>query len=107
MHPDLEFFLEETFKTVEPTTAYIGRAVVEPDYDADVDLEESSALRQELMECLVAQSPLPGQLKDPDGYDVKIPAKYPVLTKYIRRITLHEDPVEGPWVEVAPPGNWI
>jgi hypothetical protein len=107
MHPDLQFFLEDTFKTVEPTAAYIGRAVVEPDYEADVDLEESSALRQELIDCLLVQSPLPGQLKDPDGYEVTVPSKYPVLTKYIRRITLREDRVEGPWVEVAPPGNWI
>lgn len=107
MHPDLEFFLEETFKTVEPTAAYIGRAVVEPDYNADVDIADGAALRQELLECLLAQSPLPGELKSPDGYEVEIPSKYPVLAKYVRRISLHEDTVEGPWIEVAPPGNWI
>ena len=31
----------------------------------------------------------------------------PLLNKYVRSITLHQDKLDGSWVEVAPPGNWI
>jgi hypothetical protein len=107
MKPDLEFFLEQTFDPVEPTSPEIGRVIVEPDYETSYDAAEATSLRKQLIACLAAQSPKAKDLSAPGGYEVHSMNKYPVLAKYIRRITLHKDTVEGPWIEVAPPGNWI
>jgi hypothetical protein len=46
-------------------------------------------------------------LGSPQGVDIDIAGAYRLLRKYIRRITLHADGVEGDWIEVAPPGYWI
>ena len=40
MDPQLEFFLEEAFSAVRPTSPQIGRIVVEPDYDISPDQNE-------------------------------------------------------------------
>jgi hypothetical protein len=107
MDPQLEFFLEEAFSGVPPTSPDIGRVVVEPDYDVSPNKEERDQVADELVRCIQEQPPDKTVLKSPHGWELKIPTKYPLLTKYLRSITLHQTPIERPWVEVAPPGNWI
>jgi hypothetical protein len=60
-----------------------------------------------LRELISRQSPDAARLASLEGYEVHIPDDQPLLGKYLRSITLHQDAVEGAWVEVAPPGNWI
>lgn len=98
MHPDLDDFLESAFQSVQPVAPAIGRVVVEPDYDVEPDPRDASELANQLTDCLRTQT-MPG--------DVEIARNYPLLKKYLRRISLHADKVEGSWVEVEPPGNWI
>jgi len=107
MHPELEFFLEDAFSSVRPTSPHIGRVVVEPDYDITPDQTERDQLTNELVECIQEHAPRAAELASPEGWNVQVPHKYPRLAKYVRRITLHQAPTERPWVEVAPPGNWI
>ena len=98
MHPDLEFFLEEAFDGIQPVIPGIGRVVVEPDYDAAPAAADKEKLTAELIELL----------KDhPEPAEFDVPAGLSTLAKYIRRVTLRSDSLEGPWVEVAPPGSWI
>jgi hypothetical protein len=107
MDPQLEFFLEDTFKSVQPTSSEIGRVVVEPDYDTTPDEKEGDQLAAELNSCIQEHSPNVTDLASPHGWELAIPNKYRLLKKYVRSITLHQAPTERPWVEVAPPGNWI
>lgn len=107
MHPDLEDFLEQAFTDIAPTDPAIGRVVVEPDYDAEPEGKDAGHLASELLQCLreVDASVVAGS--GHEGYVVETPGAYRVLGKYVRRITLYPDKLEGEWVEVAPPGNWI
>ena len=107
MNPELEFFLEKAFESVRPTSPEIGRVVVEPDYDVKPSREDARHLASELLQCLREQPIDAAALRSHDGFEIEVPGIYRRLAKYIRRITLHQDKVEGPWVEVAPPGNWI
>lgn len=107
MDPQLEFFLEQAFDSVKPTSSAIGRVVVEPDYDVSPADQDASGLAREMREFLNRQSPDPAELASPQGYPVTIPGDQRLLGKYLRSITLHQDRVEGAWIEVAPPGNWI
>jgi len=107
MHPELEFFLESAVKSIQPTSAEIGRVVLEPDYDVDPERDESGELTHELKNCIAEQKPEPEALASHEGFPVPIGEKYPVLAKYARSITLYADRIDGPWVEIAPPGNWI
>ncbi|MBV9306605.1 MAG: hypothetical protein JOZ45_10715, partial [Acidobacteriaceae bacterium] len=81
--------------------------VVEPDYDSGVVADDEQQLRSEFIELLNGQNVDGNALKSHDGFEVKIPDRCKLLSKYIRRITFHADSVEGDWVEVAPPGYWI
>lgn len=107
MHPDLDDFLETAFGAIQPTAGAIGRVVVEPDYDVAPDPSEAQPLAEELLATLRSQQPAADKLSSPVGVAVPIESACPLLRKYLRSITLHGDSVEGPWVEVAPPGNWI
>lgn len=107
MHPDLENFLEFALSSIPPTSPDIGRVVVEPDYEAEPSESDVPALRDELLACLREQYPDKTVLASHQGFELKTPANYKLLAKYIRSITLHADKIEGAWVEVAPPGNWI
>ena len=98
MNSDLEFFLESAFDNIQSTSSGIGRVVVEPNYDAEMDESEKAKLTAELVACLQENG---------EAQDFVPSPKFPILTKYIHRITLHSDTLDGPWVEVAPPGNWI
>jgi hypothetical protein len=98
MHPDLEIFLEEAFQEVQPAVPGVGRVVVEPDYDVTPAPADKALLGHELLELVKSHSG-PGE--------VKVPANLKTLARYIRCVSLLRDPLEGPWVEVVPPGNWI
>ena len=107
MDPQLESFLEDAFKSVKSTSPEIGRAVVEPDYDVSPDPRERDQLARELVQCIHEHPITADELAMPEGANIEIPGKFPLLRKYIRSITLHRTPTEQPWIEVAPPGNWI
>lgn len=107
MNPQLEFFLEQAFESVTLTSPEIGRVVVEPDYDVSPTDRDAGELAQQWRELIRRQSPDAPALASPQGYEVAIPRDKPVLRKYLRSITLHRERVEGAWVEIAPPGNWI
>ncbi len=107
MHPDLDEFLERILACVQPISNSVGRVVVEPDYDTQPEERDASALAKQLTECIAAQAGLAEPIASPQGREVPIGAEYPLLKRYLRRIMLHSDTVEGAWVEVAPPGNWI
>jgi hypothetical protein len=107
MNPDIEDFLEEAFASIKPTSDTIGRVVVEPEYESGIPTDDPQQLRGELIELLNGQSVDDDILKSHDGFEVSIPSRYQLISKYIRRITLHADSVEGDWIEVAPPGYWI
>lgn len=107
MDPDLEFFLEDAFKCVEQTAPEIGRVVVEPDYDVTPDDKDAGHLASELAQCLREAVIVPGSLSSHNGQEIEIPGQYRLLQKYVRRITLHANTLEGEWIEIAPPGNWI
>ncbi|HEX4168257.1 MAG TPA: hypothetical protein VHZ55_22555 [Bryobacteraceae bacterium] len=101
MHPDLEDFLEDALSSIQPISPSIGRVVIEPDYDVEPNPADAGHIAAELTECLSAQS-LEGESRE-----IEIDRRYAVLAKYLRRITLHANRVDGPWIEVEPPGNWI
>ncbi len=107
MNPELEFFLEEAFGSVNSTSLEIGRVVVEPDYDKSPDPQDREPLVTELVRCIQRESPNIAELASPQGWEVKMLGRYSILAKYMRRVTLHKGPSERPWIEVAPPGNWI
>jgi hypothetical protein len=107
MNPEIEDFLENAFASVKPTSDAIGRVVVEPDYESGPATDDGQQLRSELVELLTGQRADTAALHSQDGFAVTIPSRYELLSKYIRRITLHADNVEGDWVEVVPPGYWI
>lgn len=107
MHPELETFLEKAFRKVQPTSGEIGRVVVEPDYETAPAEHDGRHLVSELVQCVREQCVDPDVLATHEGFEIDIPGAYRLLAKYIRRITLHADKVDGPWIEVAPPGNWI
>ena len=107
MNPEIEDFLENAFASVKPTSDEIGRVVVEPDYESGPAADDGQQLRSELIELVTGQHVDRAALNSQDGFEVTIPSRYKLLSKYIRRITLHADSVEGDWVEVAPPGYWI
>lgn len=107
MNPELEFFLENAFRSVQPTSAEIGRVVVEPDYNINPSRHDAGHLASELVQCLREPSFDAAALSSHEGFEIAIPGSYRLLKRYIRRITLHQNKADGPWIEVAPPGNWI
>jgi hypothetical protein len=106
MNPETETFLDNAFRSIQPSSPDIGRVVVEPDYEVNASEADAASLRSELLQCLREQSPDAAALVSHDGFEVKI-SSHVLLTKYIRRVTLHQDKLDGSWVEIAPPGNWI
>jgi|SRR5579875_1033932 len=100
MNPELEFFLEDAFESVQPVLEGVGRVVFEPNYETDFAAQDAAPLANELTELLRRQSP-------GEGVEVAIPRECALLSRYAQRITLHQDGADGAWIEVAPPGNWI
>lgn len=107
MHPELEDFLNTAFASIQPVSSEIGRVVVEPDYEVEPSEADASGLERELRACLREQFFDAAALASHPGFEVGIPPSYRSLNKYLRKITLHRNKLDGPWVEVAPPGNWI
>jgi hypothetical protein len=107
MHAELEDFLESAFGSIQPSSASIGRVVVEPDYNVRPDVSCASHIAEQLSKCIRNQPLAADKLTSRNGLEASIDPQYGLLRKYLRRITLHADPVEGSWIEIAPPGNWI
>ncbi len=99
-------FLEKAFKniTLPPSLTKVG-CVVDPKYGAALTVvdSESSAVTNEL-KSLLDEQPRPGVLS-PQGIDIPIPTDKPLLTKYIRTITLSENQLT-PWVQVHEDGGF-
>ena len=107
MYPELEDFFEAALGGVQPVAQGIGRVVDEPEYDVAPTEGDGPKLATELTGCIRDQRTDLLALQSPEGFEAEVSAKYALVKKYIRRITLHADTVEGAWVEGAPPGNWI
>ncbi|MFL6417267.1 MAG: hypothetical protein ACJ74Y_16540 [Bryobacteraceae bacterium] len=107
MNPDLEVFLQEVFGNVERGDSPVARVAVEPDYESGSTDVDAGQLRSELYELISQQRVDRGKLSFHEGIEVAIPSHYPTLSKSVRRIFLHGDKEDGPWIEVIPPGNWI
>ncbi len=107
MHTDIEPFLEQALASVQPTSAKIGRVVVEPDYEAEPDPGDAGAIASQLVECIAAHPIDKRALCSAHGFEIAVGLDHPTLRKYVRCIVLHSDRAEGSWVIVAPPGNWI
>ena len=107
MNPDLEDFLEAAFAAIQPTASAIGRVVIEPNYETDSAQSDAAPLSQELVRLLREQSLDSASLASTAGVEVFIPDRYPLLQKYVLRLELHANKLDGSWVEIAPPGNWI
>jgi len=107
MNPENEDILEDALQPIKPSSAEVGRVLIEPDYEVGIEPSDAKQLSIEIERLLQEQTPDPDKLTSHDGFTVKIPSQYPMLTKHIRRISLHSDRAEGQWIEVLPPGNWI
>jgi hypothetical protein len=107
VHAELEDFLENAFASIHPSSSRIGRVVVEPDYNVRPDPSCASQIAQQLLDCIRNQPLTSDKLAARGGLEANIGPEYDLLRKYLRRISLHADPVDGPWIEIAPPGNWI
>ena len=99
----MEAFLEEAFGVLQPTSEAIGRVLVHPKY---IDESEIAGLRNELVRCIRRATMADIDLSSPQGYDLRISADYPLLSKYLEVITLlREGSPIGSWVQVEPPGS--
>ncbi len=107
MNPDLEAFLQEAFGGVQRGDSPIPRVAVEPDYESGTTDADPGKLRTELTQLLAEQHMEMKDLSSHEGVEVAIPSKYAELAKTVRRLFLHGDKEDGPWIEVIPPGNWI
>jgi hypothetical protein len=107
VHAELEDFLERAFDSIQPTSSSIGRVVVEPDYNVQPDPSCAGHIAQQLSDCIRNQPLTSNRLATRGGLQANIGPEYDLLRKYLRRITLHAEPVEGTWIEIVPPGNWI
>jgi hypothetical protein len=107
MNPDLELFLQDVFGDVQRGDSPVPRVAVEPDYESGSADADPAKLRAELAELLAGQAVDAKQLSSHEGIEVSIPSKYTELAKSVRRVFLHGDKEEGPWIEVIPPGYWI
>ena len=107
MNPDIELFLQDAFKNLKPTIQGVARVRVEPDYESDAPLQNADQLTAELSKLLSTQKVDLVALGTHNGFEVDDLTKYPNLQRLVRRVSLHGDLEDGPWVEVAPAGNWI
>lgn len=107
MNPDLETFLQNALGSLQRDSSPIARVAVEPDYESGSADCDPAKLRYELSHLLSSQKADPQVLASHEGLEISIPREYVELAKSVRRIFLHGDKEEGPWIEVIPPGNWI
>jgi hypothetical protein len=107
MNPDLEVFLQDAFGNIGRGDSPVPRVAVEPDYESGTTEADPAKLRAELSALLAEQRVEAKALSAHEGIEVAIPSKFTELAKTVRRIFLHGDREDGPWIEVIPPGNWI
>ncbi|MFL6450775.1 MAG: hypothetical protein ACJ746_24290 [Bryobacteraceae bacterium] len=107
MNPDLELFLQDVFGNIQRGDSPVPRVAVEPDYESGSTDADPEKLRAELSQLLAEQKADENRLRSHEGVEVNIPSKYTELAKTVRRVFLHGDKEDGPWVEVIPPGSWI
>ncbi len=108
MNPDLEMYLQDAFKTMQPTNPKIARVMVEPEYESGAAPADAAVLRDELSSLLAAFGDVGDrEITTHAGEEVTGLESCQNLHRVVRRITLHADREDGPWVEIAPPGNWI
>jgi hypothetical protein len=107
MNPDLEIFLQDVFCNLQRGDSPVPRVAVEPDYESGSTDADPEKLRTELSQLLAGQKAEPKELSSHEGIEVGIPSKYTELAKAVRRVFLHGDKEDGPWIEVIPPGSWI
>jgi hypothetical protein len=107
MNPDLEPFLQDAFCSVQRGNSPIARVAVEPDYESGTTDTDPVKLRTELTQLLAEQHVELEALSSHEGVELSIPSKYGELAKAVRRVFLHGDKEDGPWIEVIPPGYWI
>jgi hypothetical protein len=107
MNPDLELFLQDVFGNIERGDSTVPRVAVEPDYESGTTDVDPSRLQSDLLRLLGAQQIDSKTLSSHEGIEVDVTNDYPQLAKAVRRIFLHGDKEDGPWIEVIPPGNWI
>ena len=72
-----------------------------------LSLQDGEAFTAELKRVLSIQKVDLVELSRHTGFLIDNLDKFPRLQSLVLRITLHADAADGPWVEVAPPGNWI
>lgn len=107
MNPDLEVFLQDTFANLQRGNSPVPRVAVEPDYESGSSDADPAQLRAELSQLLAGQQVDTKTLSSHQGIELTIPSRYAELARTVRRIFLHGDKEDGPWIEVIPPGNWI
>ena len=108
MNPDLEIYLQDAFKTMQPSNPAVARVMVEPEYESQAAPADAAVLRDELASLLGSfQAIDKREIDTHDGEEVPGLNRCENLRQVVRKITLHADREDGPWVEIAPPGNWI
>lgn len=107
MNPEIETFLQEAFKNLQPSVQGVGRVVVEPDYESTAPLQDADQLTNELTRLLSKQNVDVIALQSHTGFEIDDLTRYAHLQTLVRRVILHADSAETSWVEVLPPGNWI
>lgn len=107
MNPDLEVFLQDAFADMQRGDSPVPRVAIEPDYESGTSDADPAILRAELSQLIARQQVDTKALSSHEGIEVTIPTQYTELAKTVRKIFLHGDKEDGPWIEVIPPGNWI
>jgi hypothetical protein len=107
MNPDLEVFLQDVFGNLERGNIPVPRVAVEPDYESGSTDVDPAKLRSELSQFLAEQQVDKKTLSSHEGIEIGVPKEYLQLSRAVRRVFLHADKEDGPWIEVIPPGNWI
>ena len=107
MNPDLELFLQDVFGNIQRGASSVPRVAVEPDYESGSTDADPEKLKAELSQLLAEQKVDRKTLSSHEGIEVSIPSTYAELAKAVRRVFLHGDKEDGPWIEVIPPGYWI
>jgi hypothetical protein len=101
----LESFLEQAFGSIAPLFTAKSHVTVTPYYSTIANPSDRSELTQELVRCLRDHPPGSDAFRSPQGCDIEISGVYPLLKKYLRRITLRKDSRIGAWIRVLPSGE--
>lgn len=106
MNPEIETMLEDAFEPIQPVSTTVGRVAVEPDYESGLTPAETPQIRAELEKLLQGVKLSATDIASHDGQNIDFSGSS-LLSRYLRKISLHGGEADTPWVEVVPPGNWI